>query len=183
MAVLRHDPGPDRRDQKGHLSGAKRWTNWATRSKSPWPAGRSAAPTTPPSSTTPSSCPTRRRSWASGTKPSRSKTSVGNRKKWPATWFEEDWGLAQPQLDIGRIWSDAHAALKKGGHGLIAKHWRTRILSPNAGAMSNLTWAYGTTDEPPKRTLPANKNDWIDALLQAVGSHPVRPRGGRLKPG
>ena len=44
------------------------------------------------------------------------------RKKWPCTWFEEVWGLAQPQLDIGRIWSDAHAALKKGGHGLIAKH-------------------------------------------------------------
>ena len=88
------------------------------------------------------------------------------RKKWPATWFEEDWGLAQPQLDIGRIWADAHAALKKGGHGLIAKHWRTRILSPNAGAMSNLTWVCGTTDEPPKRTLPPNKNDWIDAFYK-----------------
>lgn len=82
------------------------------------------------------------------------------RKKWPATWFEEDWGLAQPQLDIGRIWSDAHAALKKGGHGLIAKHWRTRILSPNAGAMRDLTWAYGTTSAPPKRTLPESKNNW-----------------------
>jgi hypothetical protein len=82
------------------------------------------------------------------------------RKKWPATWFEEDWGLAQPQLDIGRIWSDAHAALKKGGHGLIAKHWRTRILSPNAGAMRDLTWAYGTTSAPPKRTLPGSKNRW-----------------------
>ena len=82
------------------------------------------------------------------------------RKKWPCTWFEEDWGLAQPQLDIGRIWSDAHAALKKGGHGLIAKHWRTRILSPNAGAMRDLTWAYGTTSAPPKRTFPGRKNSW-----------------------
>ena len=82
------------------------------------------------------------------------------RKKWPCTWFEEDWGLAQPQLDIGRIWSDAHAALKKDGHGLIAKHWRTRILSPNAGAMRDLTWAYGTTSAPPKRTLPGPKDSW-----------------------
>ncbi|MGI9441281.1 MAG: hypothetical protein ACR2N1_02380 [Rubripirellula sp.] len=82
------------------------------------------------------------------------------RKKWPATWLEEDWGLAQPQLDIGRIWSDAHAALKKGGHGLIAKHWRTRILSPNAGAMRDLTWAYGTTSAPPQRIIPKDKNSW-----------------------
>ena len=82
------------------------------------------------------------------------------RKKWPGTWFEEDWGLAQPQLDIGRIWSDTYAALKKSGHGLIAKHWRTRILSPNAGAMRDLTWAYGTTSAPPKRTLPVGKNTW-----------------------
>ena len=83
-----------------------------------------------------------------------------SRKKWPATWFEEDWGLGQPQLDVGRIWSDARAALKKGGHGLIAKHWRTRILSPNAGAMRDLTWAYGTTSAPPKPTLPEDKNRW-----------------------
>ena len=82
------------------------------------------------------------------------------RKKWPATWLEEDWGLAQPQLDIGRIWSDSRAALKKGGHGLIAKHWRTRILSPNTGAMRDLTWAYGTTSAPPQRILPKNKNLW-----------------------
>ena len=82
------------------------------------------------------------------------------RKKWPGTWLEEDWGLAQPQLDIGRIWSDAYAALEKGGHGLIAKHWRTRVLSPNAFAMRDLTWAYGTTSAPPRRTLPANKNSW-----------------------
>ena len=82
------------------------------------------------------------------------------RKKWPATWLEEDWGLAQPQLDIGRIWSDARAALTKGGHGLIAKHWRTRILSPNIGAMRDLTWSYGTTSAPPQRIIPNNKNSW-----------------------
>ncbi len=88
------------------------------------------------------------------------------RKKWPATWFEEDWGLAQPQLDIGRIWSDVYAALEKGGHGLIAKHWRTRILSPNAGAMRDLTWAYGTTSAPPKRTLPRDKTTWWSDYYQ-----------------
>ncbi len=104
------------------------------------------------------------------------------RKKWPATWFEEDWGLAQPQLDIGRIWSDAHAALKKGGHGLIAKHWRTRILSPNAGAMRDLTWAYGTTSAPPKRTLPRNKNSWCDSFTSGGRSPSSAPRWA-LKPG
>lgn len=84
------------------------------------------------------------------------------RRKWPSTWLEEDWGLSQPQLDISRIWSDARAALNKGGHGLIAKHWRTRILSPNIGAMRDLTWAYGTTSAPPQRTIPDSKKAWVD---------------------
>ena len=84
------------------------------------------------------------------------------RKKWAATWFEEDWGLAQPQLDISRIWSDTEAALRKECHGLIAKHWRTRILSPNAGAMRDLAWNYGTTSAPPSRDFVRNKDSWRD---------------------
>jgi hypothetical protein len=82
------------------------------------------------------------------------------RTKWPCTWLEEDWGLSQPQLDIGRIWSDTRAALDKGCNGLIAKHWRTRILSPNAGAMRDLTWTYGTTSVPPDLTVPKDKDVW-----------------------
>jgi len=100
------------------------------------------------------------------------------RKKWAATWFEEDWGLGQLQLDIGRIWSDAHAALKKECHGLIAKHWRTRILSPNVGAMRDLTWAYGTTSEPPKRTLPGRRNSWVRDYYQRWATTQFGPEVG-----
>ena len=101
-----------------------------------------------------------------------------SRKKWPATWFEEDWGLAQLQLDIGRIWSDAHAALKKGGHGLIAKHWRHADPQPqrrrNARPDLGLRHDVGTS----QTHLARAQEQLVERLLQAVGDHPVWPRGG-----
>lgn len=100
------------------------------------------------------------------------------RKKWPGTWFEEDWGLAQPQLGIGRIWSDLHAALKKECHGLIAKHWRTRILSPNVGAMRDLSWTYGATSDPPKRALPEPKGEWWEDYYKRWATTQFGPNVG-----
>ena len=87
------------------------------------------------------------------------------RVKWPATWLEEDWGLGQPQLGLPRIYSDAKAARSKNCHGLIAKHWRTKMLSANISAMKNLLWVYGTTSAPPTKSFTSQtKNAWVDAM-------------------
>lgn len=68
-----------------------------------------------------------------------------DRIKWPGTWLEEDWGLAQPQLVLRRLHGDVSAALDKDCDGIIAKHWRTRILGANVHGYKDLTWSYGTT--------------------------------------
>jgi hypothetical protein len=84
-----------------------------------------------------------------------------DRVKWPATWLEEDWGLLQLQLEADRVYVDAKAALDKKCNGLIAKHWRTRVLSPNIGAMKVL-WVYGQTGQPPEMKIPTDMNKWIN---------------------
>jgi len=87
------------------------------------------------------------------------------RVKWPATWLEEDWGLSQPQLEAHRVYADTKAALDKRCDGLIAKHWRTRVLSSNIGAMKDLLWVYGKTSELLEKKVPADKNKWIDNFI------------------
>jgi hypothetical protein len=84
------------------------------------------------------------------------------RPKWAATWLEEDWGLLQPQLNVDRVFVDAVAALKKQCEGFIAKHWRTRVLSPNTAAIKSLSWIYGKSGEALKKQLPSNRNEWIN---------------------
>lgn len=69
-----------------------------------------------------------------------------DRVKWPGTWLEEDWGLAQPQLELLRLHADVSAAWNKRCDGIIAKHWRTRIHGANVHGLKDLTWSYGTTD-------------------------------------
>lgn len=88
-----------------------------------------------------------------------------NRKKWAATWFEEDWGLNQPQLGLPRIYNDIVAAADPSvnANGMLAKHWRTRAVSVNSGAMKDLVWSYGTTSSPPSTaisSLPSLSN-WL----------------------
>ncbi|MFO7934387.1 MAG: hypothetical protein R6U78_09925 [Bacteroidales bacterium] len=87
-----------------------------------------------------------------------------NRIKWPATWLEEDWGLIQPQLELHRIYQDIHAALEKSCNGMIAKHWRTRVLGASTGGMKDLLWVYGPAGSPMPGELPENRNDWIDSF-------------------
>lgn len=84
------------------------------------------------------------------------------RVKWPATWLEEDWGLIQPQLEADRVYNDVKAALEKECDGLIAKHWRTKVVSMNIAAMKDLLWVYGKTGEELKKELPQNKNQWLE---------------------
>jgi hypothetical protein len=83
------------------------------------------------------------------------------RIKWAATWAEEDWGLLQPQLELHRIYNDAEAAVDKKTNGLIAKHWRTRILGANLGSMKDLLWVYGPAGQPLEKTIQKDKNLWI----------------------
>jgi len=87
-----------------------------------------------------------------------------DRIKWAATWAEEDWGLLQPQLELHRIYNDAKAAVDKKTNGLIAKHWRTRILGANLGSMKDLLWAYGPTGQPMIKAIDKDKNIWIQAF-------------------
>jgi hypothetical protein len=89
-----------------------------------------------------------------------------SRVKWPATWLEEDWGLAQPQLELHRIYNDTRAALREKCHGLIAKHWRTRIVGANIGSMKDLLWVYGPTGAPVKKAVPRDRDAWIDAYYR-----------------
>ena len=84
------------------------------------------------------------------------------RVKWPASWLEEDWGLVQPQLEAARVYDDTKAAVDKQCHGLIAKHWRTRILGMNIAAMKDMLWVYGKTGEALEEDIPKNKTGWLE---------------------
>ncbi len=86
-----------------------------------------------------------------------------DRIKWPGTWLEEDWGLSQPQLELRRLHADVKAAVNKSCHGIIAKHWRTRILGPNLHGLKDLTWAYGSTAGEPSLAIETGRADWIEA--------------------
>jgi len=101
-----------------------------------------------------------------------------SRTKWAATWLEEDWGLAQPQLEAHRVYADMRAALEKKCDGLIAKHWRTRILSANIGAMKNLLWVYGPTGQPVRRGLPSSRNAWLDQFYRDWATRQFGPEAG-----
>ncbi len=83
-----------------------------------------------------------------------------DRVKWPATWLEEDWGLVQPQLEVRRAYYDVKAAYEKKCHGMVAKHWRTRVLGPNIGALSSLLWFRGPDGSV--KNLPQNRDGWVD---------------------
>lgn len=88
-----------------------------------------------------------------------------DRVKWAGSWLEEDWGLGQAQLGLPRIYKDAKAAIEFECDGLIAKHWRTKILSANTSAMKDLIWVYGTTSNPPEKEFTSlNKKSWTKAL-------------------
>lgn len=85
-----------------------------------------------------------------------------DRIKWPGTWLEEDWGLAQPQPVLRRLHGDVLAAVEKDCDGIIAKHWRTRILGASVHGYKDLTWSYGTTDGTlQERAIDRDRNAWI----------------------
>jgi hypothetical protein len=78
------------------------------------------------------------------------------------------------------VYADARAALKKKCDGLIAKHWRTRVVGANIGAMKNLLWVCGPTGEPSKRRLPSNKNRWLEEFYRDWATRQFGPEAGPL---
>ncbi len=63
------------------------------------------------------------------------------REGWSSCWYEEDWGLIQPQLRGLGIYNEvAHGVLHGGVQALIAKHWRINSVSPASAAHAQLSW-------------------------------------------
>ncbi len=63
------------------------------------------------------------------------------RKAWSSIWYEEDWGLLQPQGRIMGIFNDTGAALKVGGvQAFLAKHWRINSVAHASAAHAQLSW-------------------------------------------
>jgi hypothetical protein len=65
---------------------------------------------------------------------------VIGRGKWAIPWMEDDPGLTEPQLWVGRMRRDAADALRYGCDGLMGIHWRTRVLAPNVAALAQAAW-------------------------------------------
>ena len=70
------------------------------------------------------------------------KTVIGaGREGWSSCWYEEDWGLIQPQLRVTGIWNEVGHGLRAGGvQALIAKHWRINSIAPMSSAHAQLAW-------------------------------------------
>ena len=90
--------------------------------------------------------------------------AIKDRSEWSIPWMEDDPDLLTAQLWAGRIRKDAVDSWKYGCDGLFGIHWRTRILSPNVGALAQAAWdcdRYDTTAEG--RDLPVTDfyTDWV----------------------
>ena len=63
------------------------------------------------------------------------------RKGWTSCWYEEDWGLIQPQLRSMSVYNEVAHGLRNGGvQANIAKHWRIKSVSQASAAHSKLSW-------------------------------------------
>lgn len=63
------------------------------------------------------------------------------RPGWSSCWYEEDWGLIQPQLRVMGIFNEVGHSLNNGGvQAHIAKHWRLNSVAPNSAAHAALIW-------------------------------------------
>lgn len=63
------------------------------------------------------------------------------RKAWSTCWYEEDWGMIQPQFNVTNVWNEVGAGLDIGGvQALIAKHWRINSVAPASAAHARLVW-------------------------------------------
>lgn len=102
-----------------------------------------------------------------------------DRVKWPGTWLEEDWGLAQPQPVLARLHGDVSAAVEKDCDGILAKHWRTRILGASVHGYKDLTWSYGTSaGSVHERAVDQDRDAWIAATYLDWAVRQFGPEAG-----
>ena len=63
------------------------------------------------------------------------------RDGWSSCWYEEDWGLVQPQLRVMGMFNEVGCGLKAGGsQAFLAKHWRINSVAQASAAHAQLTW-------------------------------------------
>lgn len=63
------------------------------------------------------------------------------REGWSSCWYEEDWGLVQPQLRVMGMFNEVGCGLKAGGvQAFIAKHWRINSVAQASAAHAQLVW-------------------------------------------
>ena len=63
------------------------------------------------------------------------------REGWTSCWYEEDWGLIQPQLRSLGVYNEVAHGLRNGGvQANIAKHWRIKSVSQASAAHAKLSW-------------------------------------------
>jgi len=63
------------------------------------------------------------------------------REGWTSCWYEEDWGLIQPQLRTLGVYNEVAHGIRHGGvQANIAKHWRIKSVSQASAAHAKLSW-------------------------------------------
>lgn len=95
-----------------------------------------------------------------------------SRVKWAFTWMEEDWGLIQPQTEVNRVWQDLKGAIETPNcRAFLTKFWRTRAISPNIGAMSDLLWRHGPTGSKIDDQMPTDRDAYIEEYYLDWANH------------
>jgi hypothetical protein len=110
------------------------------------------------------------------------------RPGWSSCWYEEDWGLIQPQLRSLGVYNEVAHGVREGGvQALIAKHWRIKSVAQASAAHAQLSWdnrapvagklltmkearrKYPVFDmwDTPVRKQPENFTRWITKHYQA----------------
>lgn len=80
---------------------------------------------------------------------------------WSTVWYEEDWGLVQPQLRAADTWLEVRAGLKAGGvQALLAKHWRINSIAPMSLAHAQLSWDNRAIVADPLLTISQGANKY-----------------------
>ncbi len=97
---------------------------------------------------------------------------IEGRSKWAIPWLEDDPSLTSPQLWVGRMRRDAVDAQRYGCDGLMGIHWRTRILSPNIGALAKAAW------DQTWNTMPSHFTDMNGPVDGQYAAFPDKPIAG-----
>jgi len=96
------------------------------------------------------------------------------RNGWSSCWYEEDWGLVQPQLRVMGMFNDVGCGLKAGGsQAFLAKHWRINSVAQASTAHAQLTWdnRVSVSDPMPSITDGVNKYPAFDIFDTPLADH------------